>query len=277
MDSNNRIKLAISPCPNDTYIFGAWINNLLGNPKELEISCDYMDIQELNEKALTGAYDVIKFSAAILPKIIDRYWISETGAAAGFDTGPLLVAARDFDLKELTNKRIVLPGKDTTAALLFRNLFPEVNELSFKVFSEIEQSVLLGTHDAGVIIHESRFNYKEKGLIELADLGKLWVEKTGYPIPLGLIGIRKSLGMEKASALQQTIRKSLDFAHLNEQLLMPYIQQHASEMSPDVIQKHIRLYVNQFTLELGKLGRSALSSLFEALNPPFNTRNNIFI
>ncbi|MGB5025747.1 MAG: 1,4-dihydroxy-6-naphthoate synthase [Saprospiraceae bacterium] len=277
MDSNNRIKLAISPCPNDTYIFGAWINNLLGNPKELEISCDYMDIQELNEKALTGAYDVIKFSAAILPKIIDRYWISETGAAAGFDTGPLLVATRDFDLKELTNKRIVLPGKDTTAALLFRNLFPEVNELSFKVFSEIEQSVLLGTHDAGVIIHESRFNYKEKGLIELADLGKLWVEKTGYPIPLGLIGIRKSLGMEKASALQQTIRKSLEFAHLNEQLLMPYIQQHASEMSPDVIQKHIRLYVNQFTLELGKLGRSALSSLFEALNPPFNTRNNIFI
>lgn len=236
-----------------------------------------MDIQELNEQALTGAYDVIKFSAAILPKIIDRYWISETGAAAGFDTGPLLVAARDFDLKELTNKRIVLPGKDTTAALLFRNLFPEVNELSFKVFSEIEQSVLLGTHDAGVIIHESRFNYKEKGLIELADLGKLWVKKTGYPIPLGLIGIRKSLGMEKASALQQTIRKSLDFAHLNEQLLMPYIQQHASEMSPDVIQKHIRLYVNQFTLELGKLGRSALSSLFEALNPPFNTRNNIFI
>ncbi|MBK6860896.1 MAG: 1,4-dihydroxy-6-naphthoate synthase [Saprospiraceae bacterium] len=277
MDSNNRIKLAISPCPNDTYIFGAWINNLLGNPKELEISCDYMDIQELNEQALTGAYDVIKFSAAILPKIIDRYWISETGAAAGFDTGPILVATRDFDLKELTNKRIVLPGKDTTAALLFRNLFPEVNKLSFKVFSEIEQSVLLGTHDAGVIIHESRFNYKEKGLIELADLGKLWVEKTGYPIPLGLIGIRKSLGMEKASDLQQTIRKSLDYAHLNEQLLMPYIQQHASEMSPDVIQKHIRLYVNQFTLELGKLGRSALSSLFEALNPPFNTRNNIFI
>jgi len=277
MDSNNRIKLAISPCPNDTYIFGAWINNLIGNPKELETSCDYMDIQELNEQALTGVYDVIKFSAAILPKIIDHYWISETGAAAGFDTGPLLVAARDIDFIELPNKRIVLPGKDTTATLLFKNLFPDVKEPSFKDFSEIEQSVLGGTYDTGVIIHESRFNYKEKGLKELADLGKLWVEKTGYPIPLGLIGIRKTLGMERARALQQTIRKSLDFARLNEQLLMPYIQQHASEMNPDVIQKHIRLYVNQFTLELGQLGRSALSSMFEGLNPPFNTRNNIFI
>lgn len=277
MDSNNRIKLAISPCPNDTYIFGAWINNLIGNPKELETSCDYMDIQELNEQALKGIYDVIKFSAAILPKITEQYWISETGAAAGFDTGPLLVAAHDIDLRTLSTKRIVLPGKDTTAALLFRNLFPEVKELHHKVFSEIEQSVLLGTYDAGVIIHESRFNYKEKGLIELADLGKLWVEKTGYPIPLGLIGIRKTLGLEKASALQQTIRKSLDFALLNEQQLMPYIQTHASEMSPDVIQKHIRLYVNQFSLGLGKLGRSALSSMFESLNPSSKKGNNIFI
>jgi len=128
-----------------------------------------------------------------------------------------------------------------------------------------------------VNINESFFNFKEKRLKELADLGKLWVEKTGYPIPLGLIGIRKTLGIEKASELQHTIRKSLDFAHLNKQLLMPYIQQHASEMNPDVIQKHIHLYVNQFTLELGKLGRSALSSMFETLIPSFNTNNNIFI
>lgn len=277
MDSNNRIKLAISPCPNDTYIFGAWINKCIDIPSALETSCDYLDIQTLNEQALTGGYDVIKFSAALLPKLTELYWISETGSAAGFDTGPLLIAFHNFDLRELPTKRIALPGKDTTAAFLFRFLFPEAKKLDYLVFSEIEQAVLAGLFDAGVIIHESRFNYKEKGLLDLADLGKLWVEKTGHPIPLGLIGIRKTLGLNHAIAIQETIHKSLEFARQHENILMPYIQEHASEMSLEVIQKHIQLYVNQFTTELGTQGRSAILSMAGTLNTSLDRRSDIFI
>lgn len=277
MDRNNRIKLAISPCPNDTYIFGAWINNYLDDPIVGAPGCEYMDIQELNEQALKGNYDVIKFSAALLPKIADRYWISETGSAAGFDTGPLLVARNEFDLKDLPGKRIALPGKDTTAAFLFQFLFPEAKQFYHCIFSEIENKILDGTVEAGVIIHESRFNFKQKDLVEIADLGHLWVEKTGNPIPLGLIGIRKTLEKKAALQIQTEIRKSLEYARKNEEILKPFIQQLATDMTPEVIQKHIQLYVNQFTNELGFQGKAAILSMFNNDSHQSLSSTSIFI
>ncbi len=262
----NSIRLAISPCPNDTYIFGAWINGLLDNnlnhkwlhsPKT-----DYFDIEELNNKAESGEYDVIKVSAAYTPYLLDHYDILTSGSALGENVGPLFIGRPDTDYSDLSNKRIVIPGVKTTANLLFKYCYPTAPKGSAALFSKIEDSILKSEFDAGIIIHESRFTYQSKGLILIKDLGQYWFETTKLPIPLGLILIRKSLSPSIKLELKSLVQNSIVFANNNLETLMPYILSHAQEMEFNVVMDHINTYVNGFSFELGTKGKEACTSLF---------------
>ncbi len=259
--SNQKLKIAISPCPNDTFIFGAWINAYSESKRVYEFEVDYLDIQELNEQSLTGQYDLIKISAAFVPNVLNQYKILNCGGALTEKTGPLLIARDPFSLHELKSKNVLLPGKDTTAGFMFRYLFPETTHLSYAVFSEIENKILSGEADAGVIIHESRFNYEAKKLYCLIDLGKAWFEKTHTPVPLGLIAIKKSMDILEQQSIQQSILNSILWARQNKAILLPYIQSKAYELDLSTINQHIELYVNNYSLDLGQSGRKAILHL----------------
>jgi 1,4-dihydroxy-6-naphthoate synthase len=275
--SIKRLKLAISPCPNDTFIFGPWINNFVKTETDLELEVDYLDIQELNEQSLNYKYDLIKISAAHIPFVLSEYAILSCGGALTDKTGPLLIARNSFSLEELNNKRILLPGINTTAAFLFSFLFPDAKNLDYTLFSEIEDRILKNEADAGVIIHESRFNYESKGLQQILDLGEEWYTKTKCPIPLGVIAIKRSINSKLKLELQDQIRKSINWAIQNEEEIMPYIVSKATEMDKETISKHIELYVNDYSINLGGPGKIALMKLCNYLNRGKINPNQVFI
>ncbi len=256
------LKLAISPCPNDTYIFGAWTLGLSEGSGELPVKATYMDIQELNEASSIGNYDVIKISAAHWHKVRNNYQILTCGAALGDDCGPLLVSKKFHDVPPGNNWDVVLPGMETTAAYLFQYAFPYINRKQTLLFSNIEEALLEGRFDTGVLIHESRFNYAEKGLHLLCDLGSYWTQKTGCPIPLGLIVIRRELPETLKTQVKNCILDSLIYADRSLDQIWPFIREHAAEMDETVIMKHIRLYVNTYSKSLGERGIEAIESLF---------------
>jgi 1,4-dihydroxy-6-naphthoate synthase len=258
---HKRLKLAISPCPNDTFIFGAWINHLIDNNGIQFPDTDYLDIQDLNEKALKFEYDIIKISAALIPEIISNYEILACGGAFTEHEGPLLITKKRIPSDEFNDCKIVLPGKNTTAAFLFKYLFPKAGNISYLLFSEIEQAVLDEEFDAGVIIHESRFTYAQKGLSLLFDLGHEWNIRTGQPVPLGVIALKRELLNQKA-LIETQIRKSIAFARTHPDQLFPYIQSKSVEMDSDTIEKHISLYVNDYSVDMAQSGKEALNALF---------------
>lgn len=272
-----RLKLAISPCPNDTFIFGPWINNLIKTETDLELQVDYLDIQELNEQSLIDHYDLIKISAAHIPFVLKDYAILSCGGALTDKTGPLLVARNFIQPEEINNQKILLPGINTTAAFLFGFLFPEAKNLNYSLFSEIEDKILKDEADAGVIIHESRFNYESKGLIKILDLGEEWYAKTKCPIPLGVIAIKRSLNSKLKLEVQDLIRQSINWAIQNEDEIMPFIRSKATEMDQETISKHIHLYVNDYTINLGGSGKIALMKLCNYLNRGKINPNQVFI
>jgi 1,4-dihydroxy-6-naphthoate synthase len=188
-----------------------------------------------------------------------------SGSALGHGCGPLLICKDDakIDLDQLSGIRVAIPGKYTTANLLLGFGFPEINKKEAFLFSEIEDAVLSGKVDAGVIIHENRFTYQDKGLKLLADLGDLWESKTGFMIPLGGIAIKRDLPEEIKLAVDALLKSSVAFAWENEAVVMPYVAQHAQEMSESVMKQHIELYVNEFTQEIGKDGKLAVEYLYE--------------
>ncbi len=258
-----RITIAISPCPNDTYLFGplalGWVRT------DFPIKFLYEDIETLNRWALKGDIPVIKLSFALLPEVVSRYQVLPVGAALGRGCGPVLIASQVYSPEEIPKKRILLPGEHTTAHLLFRLAFPEARRKIFVPYHEIFPRLRAGEAEAGVIIHESRFVFQEQGFVLLQDLGAWWEEKTGLPIPLGGLFARRDLPQELIRSLVKALRESLSLAKRRFSELYPFIQSKAQEMSPEVIRRHIATYVTDFTQDLGEEGYQALQALARCL------------
>jgi len=260
--NKTRFSLGFSPCPNDTFIFDALVNNKIDTgPFQFEPRLE--DVETLNRWALEGKLDITKLSYGIYPSIQDAYTLLNSGSALGKGVGPLLVSRREIPnyKSQITDLSVALPGEHTTAHLLFSMAFPEARKKKFMVFSAIEDAVLRGETDCGVIIHENRFTYEQKGLHKLIDLGDYWEQQTGLPIPLGGIVMRKKFDAAIISQVDNLIRKSLEFAFSNYPVLPNYVRQHSQEMEEDVMKKHIDLYVNKYSLDLGEEGRRAIAQL----------------
>ncbi|HZY99685.1 MAG TPA: 1,4-dihydroxy-6-naphthoate synthase [Candidatus Baltobacteraceae bacterium] len=255
--------LAYSPCPNDTFVFAALTNGMLDGAPPVE--AHLADIDRLNAAAAQGEYELVKVSYGALPYLTERYRILRSGGAVGRGCGPLLVA-RPENAPELftgvRDKRVAIPGERTTAYLLLQMaLGGRPKSVEIMRFDRIVPAVAEGKIDAGLIIHESRFTYRDAGLIAIADLGEWWENFTLLPLPLGAILVRKDVEVEEARRLGEAIRDSLAFARANPNRVMPYVREHAVEMSDDVMRRHIGLYVNEFTDDLGEDGMRAVSAL----------------
>jgi len=257
-----KLTLGISPCPNDTFIFDALVNGRVDTgPLRFEVVLE--DVETLNQWALAGRLDVSKISYGVLPLVAGAYRLLDAGGALGRGVGPLLVARPGAGPFRPASMRVAIPGEQTTANLLFSLAFPGARHRSFLLFSRIEEAVLRGDVDAGVIIHESRFTYAARGLAQLLDLGEYWERQTGAPIPLGGIVVRRDLGVELARDLDQLVRQSLERARAGLPRLSDYVRSHAQEMDEAVMRQHIDLYVNDFSLALGEAGRRAVETLLQ--------------
>lgn len=256
------LSLGLSPCPNDTFIFDALLNQRL-DVGDLQFSTILTDVEELNQLAFRNELDITKVSYHAFLHLTDTYQLLSSGSAIGFECGPLLVAKKDYTAEEIKSLRVAIPGKNTTANLLLDYAFPGIHNKIEMQFSSIEQAVLEGSADVGLIIHESRFTYHEKGLIKIEDLGEFWQNRTGCPIPLGGIIIKKNLPSEIKIKFSEALKKSVSFAFENPDISADFVKKHAQEMDDEVIKKHIALYVNEFSLDLGIIGRKAINMLFE--------------
>lgn len=257
-----KFTLGFSPCPNDTFIFDALVNGKI-DTEGLAFEPILEDVQTLNQWALEGKLDISKISYGVLPLVLDRYDLLDAGGALGKGVGPLLIAKTPIAQSGIENSRIAIPGRHTTAHLLFSLAFPRALNKEFMVFSDIEQAVLSGQVDCGVIIHENRFTYRQKGLVKLLDLGEYWEERTGCPIPLGGILLRRSQEPGLQKKLDGLIRKSLEYAFGHYPGLPEYVKRHAQEMDEQVMRQHIDLYVNDYSLSLGEEGRRAVQTLMD--------------
>lgn len=257
------LTLAYSPCPNDTYIFGA-----LGNAK-IEGTCEVRvvleDVEALNTSAMNGDYELSKVSYGAVPDLIGNYRILRAGGALGHGCGPLVVAkpGAGKSLEDFRDKLIAIPGERTTAFLLLRLALGYSPQIIQMRFDHIVQAVETGLVDAGLIIHESRFTYAQSGLSEIIDLGDWWEKETGLPIPLGAILVRNDVPDDQAREINESIRASLRFAREHEDQIMGYVRQNAVETSEEVMRKHIELYVNEYSDDIGERGIAAVQELFK--------------
>jgi 1,4-dihydroxy-6-naphthoate synthase len=261
-----KFTLGFSPCPNDTFIFDALVNKKI-DTEGLEFEVFLEDVETLNQWAMQGKLDVSKISYGVLPLVLERYELLDSGGALGKGVGPLLIARDSIPLGGIDDRSVVIPGQRTTAHLLFSLAFPEAKNKQFTIFSGIEDAVLSGAVDCGVIIHENRFTYQKRGLVKLMDLGEFWEKETGAPIPLGGIVMKRGHDTAHDTRLSQTvnrlIRKSLEYAFARYPQLPEYVREHAQEMEEQVMRQHIDLYVNDYSLSLGEDGQRAVRVLFE--------------
>ena len=256
-----KIRFGFSTCPNDTFIFDALYNHKI-DWQGLDFEFILADVEELNGLALTGNIEVTKISYHSYGLVANDYILSNYGSALGKNNGPLLIAANNFPQGEINDKTIAIPGEHTTANLLLSIGFPEATKKIPMLFSDIEQAVLDGDVDTGLIIHESRFTYAAKGLQKIVDLGEWWESQWQKPLPLGGICVRRNLGdpiLEKINAL---IGKSVAYGFDHPDDTMPFVRRYAQEMSPEVMKKHIELYVNDYTREIGATGKDSVRFLF---------------
>src|SRR5689334_11818189 len=274
------LTLGFSPCPNDTFIFDALVNKKI-DTEGITVQPVLEDVQTLNEWALQGRLDVTKISYGVLPLLLDNYIVLNAGGALGKGVGPLLITKQaGAQTKEVNNMTIAIPGEHTTAHMLFSLAYPQATNKKFMVFSAIEDAVLKGEVDAGVIIHENRFTYQQKGLHKLVDLGEYWEQKTGNPIPLGGIVMKKTFDSALQQKVDAVIKRSLEYAFKNYPLITDYVKQHSQEMSETVMRQHIDLYVNNYSLQLGPDGRAAVNTfldIYSQLKPVNPTTENIFL
>lgn len=270
---NMKLTLGFSPCPNDTFIFDALVNNKI-DTEGLEVEPVLEDVQTLNQWALEGKLDITKISYGVLPLILSRYIVLNAGGALGKGVGPLFITRNDTDLKPVEEMTIAIPGEQTTAHMLFSLAYPQARKKKFLLFSEIEDAILTGKVDAGVIIHENRFTYQEKGLLKIADLGEYWETTTSNPIPLGGIVMKRSLDVVLQRKMDSLIRKSLEYSFEHYPAVTDYVKQHAQEMSETVMRQHIDLYVNNYSLSLGVDGRSAVKKFIDIYSELHQTSVN---
>ena len=272
--------LGFSPCPNDTFIFDALVNKKI-DTEGFTFEPVLEDVQTLNEWALQNKLAITKISYGVLPLLLKNYIVLNAGGALGKGVGPLLITkqagAENKDVNEMT---IAIPGEHTTAHMLFSLAYPKATKKKFMVFSAIEDAVLNGDVDAGVIIHENRFTYQQKGLHKLVDLGEYWEKQTGNPIPLGGIVMKKSFDTAVQQKVDGLIKRSLEYAFENYPLITDYVKQHSQEMSESVMRQHIDLYVNNYSLQLGADGKAAVNTfldIYSQLKQVNPTTENIFL
>jgi 1,4-dihydroxy-6-naphthoate synthase len=260
-----KLTLGFSPCPNDTFIFDALVNKRI-DTEGLDFDVVLEDVQSLNEGAKTNRLDVTKLSFPALFDNCENYAVLHAGAALGKGVGPLLIAKTVVNLPDVSHCTIAIPGEATTANFLLSFAFPVTPKRVAYLFSDIEAAVLDGRADLGVIIHENRFTYQQKGLIKVVDLGEVWEEKQKAPIPLGCIAVRRSLPPDVQQTVDRLIRKSLEVSRSHYPALTSYVTAHAQEMDEQVMRQHIELYVNDYSLDLGAEGKRAISKLYEVYN-----------
>jgi len=256
-----KLTLGFSPCPNDTFIFDALVNNKI-DAEGLAFDVVLEDVETLNQWALKGRLDITKISYAALPLVLDRYIVLNSGSALGKGVGPLLISNKRQKILNVEESIIAIPGEHTTAHLLFSLAYPGAKNKFFLRYNEIENFVSEGK-GLGVIIHENRFTYEAKGLHKITDLGDYWEKETSNPIPLGGIVIHRNVNSELQQKVDGLIKKSIEYAYSNYPELNDYIRSHSQEMSEEVMRKHIELYVNDFSLDLGEHGKAAVEKLLE--------------
>lgn len=259
---DNKLTLGFSTCPNDTFIFDAMIHQKI-DTEGLNFDVVMGDVEELNLEAFKGKIDITKLSYHAYAHIANEYKLLTSGSALGRGNGPLLISKKKIYPDEVADLSVAIPGKNTTANLLFSIFYPTVKKKTEYLFSDIEDVVLDEEVDAGVIIHENRFTFQEKGLKKVVDLGELWERKTGSPIPLGGIVINRNIDLETQQRVNRVLMRSIQFAFDNPAESYNFVKQYAQEMEDDVIRKHIELYVNSFTLKLGEEGEKAIKTLYE--------------
>lgn len=257
--------IAFSPCPNDTFIFDAMVHGKI-DTGNLRFEYVLEDVETLNGWAMEGRYDISKISYSVLSQLLDSYRLLRSGSALGRGVGPLLLTREPLpegmDIAAfLETARIAIPGRWTTANFLLGSAFPKAEHKEVMVFNEIEQAVLNGTYDAGLVIHESRFTYAERGLHCLMDMGQWWEQTTGMPIPLGGIVLKKEIPGDDARQIEELIRASVQYAWKHYPALGDFVTLHAQEMSEDVMRKHIELYVNEYSGDLGADGCAVVEDM----------------
>jgi 1,4-dihydroxy-6-naphthoate synthase len=259
-----KLSLGFSPCPNDCFMFDAIVNKRI-DLEGLKFSERLADVEALNKSAFAGEADVTKLSYHAYAYCAGNYVLLDAGSALGRNCGPLLISRRPISKAEVAagHLEIAIPGKYTTANFLLGLAFPAAEKKTELVFSAIEAALLNDEYDAGLIIHENRFTYEAKGLKKIIDLGEFWEGETGAPIPLGGIVINRSLPDEVKHTVNRVLRRSIEYAFANRAASLPYVRAHAQEMSEDVMYRHIDLYVNEYSVDLGKEGRRAVELLFE--------------
>jgi 1,4-dihydroxy-6-naphthoate synthase len=262
MNLTRKISLGFSPCPNDTFIFDALVNNKL-EANNMVFDKVVEDVESLNKRALNGEVDMIKVSYGVYPDIADRYCILTAGSALGYNCGPLIVARSFIDTKKLSQSNIAIPGINTTANFLMNLFYPDVFRKTVMIFSEIEEAVTNGVVDAGLIIHESRFTYKEKNLLKIADLGEQWERRFNLPLPLGGIVVKRDLGRENIVFINRLMRESVNYAFNNQESALGFVKKYAADIREEIIFMHIDKYVNAATLILGNKEKAAIKLLLK--------------
>jgi 1,4-dihydroxy-6-naphthoate synthase len=270
-----KLTLGFSPCPNDTFIFDALVNKKI-DTEGLEFDTVLEDVETLNKWSFEKKLTITKLSYPAFFQNLDKYVLLNSGAALGRGVGPLLISNKEQGIMNIEEKTIALPGENTTANLLFSFAYPDAKNKIFMRFDQIEDFVLndsaqtspagrglVGAAAFGVIIHENRFTYQQKGLHKVADLGEYWEKKMNTPIPLGGIGVKRSIDQETSLKINRLIRKSIEFAFSNYPLITDYVKQHSQEMNEDVMRQHIELYVNNFSIDLGNDGKKAIETLYK--------------
>jgi 1,4-dihydroxy-6-naphthoate synthase len=257
-----KLSLGFSPCPNDTFIFDALVHQKI-DTEGLEFEVLLADVEELNQKAVKGELDITKLSYHAYAHLTDKYLLLDAGSALGRNCGPLLIAKRQLTKEEIAAGPIAIPGKLTTANFLLSLAYPDAQNKQEFLFSDIEQAVLREEVVAGLIIHENRFTYQDKGLVKIQDLGEFWEGTTGHPIPLGGIVVHRRLTTEVQQKINRVLARSVAFALEQPSATRDYVRAHAQEMDEEVMYSHIGLYVNDFTRDLGPTGRAAIAALFE--------------
>lgn len=255
-----KLKLAYSTCPNDTFMFHALVHKLIDSG-EYSFEVNLSDIEELNEQASQQINDISKISFNAYGQLTNSYQILNSGAALGFGNGPLIISKHKIYPDELADVKMAIPGFKTTANLLVTILFPEVKNKKAYLFSDIEEAVLSGEADAGLIIHETRFSYHKKGLLKIADLGEVWEAKINLPLPLGGIAIRRDLNDQVKQDIQKLISDSVKYAMANPKTSADYVKNYARDLNDDVIHQHIDLYVNDYSINFKSNGKSAIEFL----------------
>ena len=274
-----KLTLGFSTCPNDTFIFDAAVHNKI-DTNGIEFDLILGDVEELNKKAFEGKIDITKLSYHAYAYASQNYVLLNSGSALGRNNGPLLISKKKIYPDEVNDLKIAIPGKYTTANLLLGIAYPQATNKTPYIFSDIEKLILDNEVDAGLIIHENRFTYQAKGLKKIIDLGEFWETQTKMPIPLGGIVINRRHGVELQKKVSDIIKRSIEYAYKNPSSSLSYIKQYAQEMNAEVMKKHIDLYVNNFSINLGIEGKSAIKTLYNEasvrdLIPEIN--DNIFI